>query len=334
MTEIIEHSNGPEREQNVVRVGEADHPVSIKVYQDIYHQVTGRTEQIRKRVFENLLLDYSDLEQLHHKVMQLCDVHRVIARSEVISVFHDKERKEQFTSFARFQAYNANATSPCVSVLLKYHFSLVPAGIQKPQEYVLTFRLSSRVALLEQMDDEAPPFLKGGGYFGYVHESTAELTVDYVDYVIARGFIEAFDEWVKGCTSEPQSNLLNFGRRHSHWLPHIARVLIAGALTWFAWNVAGTLQLEGATAAQWARLILVYAGGGFILVSLISIAAAHMENAIDTFPELSYLKLNRGDEKLIELFKRRKNKVAARFLAGSTTAIVLGIISAKLERLL
>lgn len=227
MNEIVEHPNGGANDAQVVRIGEASNPVSLKTYQDIYHQVTGRTEQIRKRHFDNLLLEYSDLEQLHHKIMQLCDVHRVIARNETISVFHDKERKEQFTSFDRFAAYNANATSPCVSIVLKYNFSLIPAGLQKPQEYVVAVRLISRIALLEQMDDEAPPFLRGGGYFGYVHESTAEVTIDYVDYVIARGFVEATDEWAKGCKSVPQSKFLNFGRRHSYWIPLTFRMILS-----------------------------------------------------------------------------------------------------------
>jgi hypothetical protein len=334
MTEIIEHSNSGQGDGGVVRVGDGDQQVSLKVYQDIYHQVTGRTEQIRKRQFDNLLLEYTDIEQLHHKVMQLCDVHRVVARNETISVFHDRERKEQFTSFTRFQAYNANATSPCVSVVLKYNFSLIPAGIEKPQEYVVLFRLTSRVALVDQLDDEAPPFLRGGAYFGYVHESTAEVTVDYVDYVIARGFLEAFDEWVKGCKSIPQNKLLNFGRRHSHWIPLAARLAIAALITWFCWQALAVLAQTNAPIEQWARLGLLFVGGGFIFVSLISAAASFIERAIVGYPELSYIKLNRGDVKLIEAFSNRRNGAIWRFVVGSLVSIILGILSSKIEKLL
>src|SRR5690606_26886851 len=45
--EIIEH--GDNGNPPSVRVGDGGTLVSAKVYQDIYHQVTGRTEQIRKR---------------------------------------------------------------------------------------------------------------------------------------------------------------------------------------------------------------------------------------------------------------------------------------------
>jgi hypothetical protein len=159
MSEIIEHDDAGNG--RVVRVGQTHTQVSLKVYQDIYHQVTGRTEQIRKRYSDNILAEFSDLEQLHHKISQLCDVHHVVARNETISVFHDKERKELFTSFERFRAYNGNATSPSVNVVLKYNFSIVPAGLERPQEYVVTVRLTSRVAAVKQLEDEAPPFMAG-----------------------------------------------------------------------------------------------------------------------------------------------------------------------------
>ena len=216
LSEIVEHAD--EGNARPVRVGERNVPVSVKVYQDIYHQITGRTEQIRKRYTDNILLEMQDLEQLHHKVMQLCDVHNVVARNETISVFHEKERKEQFTSFDRFQAYNANTASPCVNVVLKYNFSIVPAGLPRPQEYVVTVRLTSRVAMLRQVEEEVPPFMRGR-VIGLIGDNTAEITVEYADYVIARGFIEAFDEWLRGCKSVPKKQWLHVLRRWSHVIP-------------------------------------------------------------------------------------------------------------------
>jgi len=101
MSEIIEHDDAGNG--RVVRVGQTHTQVSLKVYQDIYHQVTGRTEQIRKRYSNNILAEFSDLEQLHHKISQLCDVHHVVARNETISVFHDKERNESPRVLRRLQ---------------------------------------------------------------------------------------------------------------------------------------------------------------------------------------------------------------------------------------
>lgn len=96
MGELIEHSDNGDGNIEVIRVGDAGSPVSLKVYQDVYHQVTGRTEQIRKRYSDHLLVEFSEIEQLHIKIQQLCDMHKIVACNEVISVFHEKERKEQF----------------------------------------------------------------------------------------------------------------------------------------------------------------------------------------------------------------------------------------------
>jgi hypothetical protein len=329
VSELIEHDDSGD--SRVVRIGESQAPVSLKVYQDIYHQVTGRTEQIRKRYSDNLLLDLSELAQLHHKVTQLCDVHRVVARNESISVFHDKERKEQFTSFERFRAYNANTASPSVSVVMTYNFSIIPAGLQRPQEYVVTVRLTSRVAATKQMEADAPSFMQGRLY-GFMTGNTAEVTIDYADYVVARGFLEAVDEWVSGCKCTPRSQALRFLRRHSHRIPEIARLIVAAMVVAFGLRAVPEFFGAATPPTVWARFLIVYIGGAFILMSLAHTTAELIEEAIDTYPELSYLKLNKGDEKLIAEASSARPRVVTRFVLGCIGSVVLGIIAAKLEK--
>lgn len=331
MSEIIEHEDAGNG--RLVRVGQTHTQVSLKVYQDIYHQVTGRTEQIRKRYSENILAEFSDLEQLHHKISQLCDVHHVVARNETISVFHEKERKELFTSFERFRAYNGNATSPSVNVVLKYNFSIIPAGLERPQEYVVTVRLTSRIATIKQFESEAPPFMRGR-FFGYMAGNVAEVTVDYADYVVARGFLEAFDEWILGCKSTSKSKALQVIRQHSHRIPEIAQLSVAAVIVGFALQSIPSLFGASVPPATVARFVVIFAGGSYILLSLVRASAELIEEAIDTYPELSYLKLNKGDEKLIEEASSAKKGIWLRLTLGSLGSIALGIISSKLEKLM
>lgn len=333
MSKLIEHSDNGNNGEREIRLGATAPPVSIKVYQDIYHQVTGRTEQIRQRYSDNLLLEFAELEQLHHKVMQLCDVHHVVAHNEVISVFHDKERKEQFTSFERFRAYNANASSPSVNVVLKYNFSIIPAGLQRPQEYVVTIRLSSRAAIVQQMERDSPPFMRGR-FFSYLTDNTAEVTVEYSDYVIARGFLEAFDEWIKGCRTTPKKAWLTALRRWSHLIPHFMRIGIMLLLAGFALKAIPEFFGASFSADMGARFFVVYSAATYIFISLTGAGGELIEDAIDSYPVLSYLKLNRGDMNLIEEFQRRKTKVILQFIGGAVLSITLGIISSKLETLI
>lgn len=208
MSEIIQHSDdGAQSVQ--VGDGQESSVIPIKVYQHIYHQITGRTEQIKKTCDDNLMIGIQEIEQLHHKITQLCDVHRIVAKNETVSVFHGQDRKEQFTSFERFLAYNSNSASPTINIVLKYNFAIVVAGLKNPQEYVVTIRLASRVALIKKLKEDAPPFIPGH-FFSAMAGDVAEIKVEYADYVVARGFVEAFDEWVKGCDTDSEPKTINF----------------------------------------------------------------------------------------------------------------------------
>ena len=333
MGNLIEHSDNGDGNVEVIKVGESGSHVSLKVYQDIYHQVTGRTEQIKKRYSDNLLIEFTEIEQLHFKVQQLCDVHKIVACNEVISVFHEKERKEQFTSFERFRAYNANAVSPTVSLVLKYNFSIVPAGLERPQEYAVSVRLTSRVAMLKQIEEEAPPFVRAH-FSSFVALNTAEVTIDYADYVIARGFLEAFDEWLQGCKKASPIALLNPLRRLSGYIPGAGKLVAGALISWFAFQSVPTYFTASTQPDIWARFFVVYAGGALLLVPLMGAIGSLIEEAIDSYPVLSYLKLNKGDINLIDEFGRRKRFVILKLALSSVSTVALGIISAKLEKLL
>ena len=327
MSNIIEHDgNGSVR---TVQVGDSGSSVSAKVYQDIYHQVTGRTEQIRKRYSQNLLIEFSEIEQLHHKIMQLCDVHNIVANNEVVSVFHEKERKDQFTSFERFKAYNSNTSSPSVNLVLKYNFSIIPAGLNRPQEYVVNIRLSSRVAIINQMEADAPSFMKGR-MLRFLTENTAEVTVDYVDYVIARGFLESFDEWVRGCKTEQENSWLLFLKQWSHFIPELVKFFVATVIIFYAFSSVPDFFTNSPDPQVWARFFIVFGGSFYLMMIMVGRSGSIVENALNSFSTISYLNLNKGDQKLIDDFKRRKNKIFLKFVFGCVITVLLGFMSSQL----
>lgn len=328
-SELIEHSD--EANLNLIGVGDSSRIVSIKDYQDIYHQVTGRTEQIRKRAPELLLIDFSEVEQLHTKINQLCDVHNVIAKNLTVSIFHEKERKEQFTSFERFRTYNSNTTSPTVILVLKYNFSILPSGIQRAQEYTVTIRLTSRATLLNQMEEESPPFIRGH-MLKYISEPAAQITVDYVDYIVARGFVESFEEWVKGCKFTPKNKLIEKAQEYSHFIPPLMRILSVALVTYFALKAIPEHFVEGKPIEVLARFVVIFLSGTVILSSLASFLGARIERAIDSYPMLSYIQLNKGDQRMINGFGKERNSVTWSFLWYCLLNIILAIVATKLEK--
>jgi hypothetical protein len=332
MTQIIENDGETIKPIPLLKVGDGVSQVTMKVYQDVYHQVTGWTEQISRRYKEHLLLGLADLQQLNYKISQLCDIHDIVASNEVVTIFYEKERKEQFTSFERFKLYNANATSPSISVVLKYNFSILLSGRPKPQEYVVTIRLNSRIALMKQMDEnDGPQFMRS-----YVlnNISTADISVDYTDYVVARGFIEAFDEWIKGTKKSRRNALLTFLAPRSHYIPNVLSVIGAFLLTFFALQAIPSLSSDGFYVQTWARFLVIYGGGAYICISLLALAGSLLEQSIDNYPTLSYLNLNNGNNHLIEDFNSQRTPIFQKFIGGCLLAIILGITASKLERLI
>jgi hypothetical protein len=329
MSDTIEQ--GDNNNEGLVRIGQEQPPVSLKVYQAIYHQITGKTQQIRQSYSDNLLVGFSDLEELHHKVMQLCDVHHVVASNATFSVFHDKERKGVYTSFDSFRTYSASTTSPTTTIVFKYHFSITPAGLKQPQEYVVTIRLISRLATIRQMEEEAPPFMRGR-LFGYLTRNVAEVTVDHADYVIARGFIEALGEWVKGCRATPKSALLHILRQHSHRIPVFAQLCVAMVMLVFAIQALPEIFSANSTPATHARFFIILLGGAYIVLTLVRLLAQLIEQTIDSYPVLSYLQLNKGDEKLIAEAVSEKSRAWLRLVLFPLAEVALGIVAAKLEK--
>jgi hypothetical protein len=261
---------------------------------------------------------------------QLCDVHEIVASNEIVAVFHEKERKEQFTSFERFHAYNSNTASPTVSVVLKYNFSILLPGLTRPQEYAVTIRLSSRVAIMRQLQEETPLFIRGRIY-GFMTGHTAEVKVEYADYVIARAFLEAFDEWIKGCYKSPGRKSARWLQRHSHTLPQIGRVSIGIATIYFALSALPSLIVDKTTTEELLRFAIVFVGGFHILMWLAWSTFKTLEETIDSYTEISYLDLNRGDKNLIEEFWRSNWCVYVKAGLSIFGALLIGVVSNKLS---
>jgi hypothetical protein len=328
MSELIEYND----KENVIIIGNEQSPISLKVYQDIYHQITGRTEKISQRYSDNILLDFSEIEQLHYKIMQLCDVHTVIANNEIISVFHEKERKEEFTSFERFKKYNSNATKPTISVVLRYNFSIILPDRKQPQEYIITIKLISRVTMLQAMEEDIPPFLRGR-LVGFADQHTAEVSVEYADYIVARSYLEAFDEWIEGCNSKPNNKIIDLAQAYSYFIPKALKLLMSSVLIYYCLQSVPTF-LANTSPQDWGRFFVIFGGAFYFVVAISETSGRIIEKSIDSIQLMSYLKLNKGDEKLISKFSDRNKSTIFRFIGGCVLTIILGIISSELSVLI
>ena len=85
---------------------------------------------------------------------------------------------------------------------------------------------------------------------------------------------------------------------------------------------------------QWARFTVIYLGGAYILLAIASRVGNILENLIDSVGALSYIKINKGDEKVIAEYEKRNSQILRKFVINLVITVVLGIVSAKLEKLI
>ncbi len=285
--------------------------VSIQVLQGIYHELTGKTEDVSKSYSEPFQTSLSDFEQLNYRITQCCEQYNVKAENCSVKVFYVNDTQETFSSFERFAAFNIGTTSAVESVLVTYNLLIILPKADKPQSYTLSVRLASRIAVERQMRDQMPfhipKVLRSMG------NRTAVVNVKYVDYAVARSLLNTVDQWFDGLSKAETSRLWSYLTKRSHLLPIVSRYVVGGAVAYLIYSASGRFIPSEATLHHLAVFSLWAFVGIFAAYRLAHHLGSAAEDSLDRWSQLSYLSLTAGDRNLIrEASKANKsNSIAA-----------------------
>ncbi|HUD58044.1 MAG TPA: hypothetical protein VMQ99_00955 [Acetobacteraceae bacterium] len=161
--------------------------------QQIYAELTGKSESISSYYDDPIRLSLDDVELLHHKIVQTWEQYHVTSSSCSFTVYHQKETKNEFNSFDRFKLQIGGGGDAVESLFIKYDFLVIPPNVFKAQTYSISIRLVSRLAVERR--------LRRGGFFSVpsfirkMAHHTGSVEVTYVDYSIARALRTTVDEW-------------------------------------------------------------------------------------------------------------------------------------------
>lgn len=128
------------------------------------------------------------------RTLQTCEQYQIKALTTELKIYYIDDTSDTFSSFERFKTFNAGADSSVESVLFKYNFLILLPKTKQPQSYTITIRVASRVAINKKIDSasfEIPKILK------VIGTRNAIVTIEYVDYVVARTFLNIIDGWFK-----------------------------------------------------------------------------------------------------------------------------------------
>ena len=147
--------------------------------------------------------------------------------------------------------------------------------------------------------------------------------------------MEAFDEWIKGAESEKANKALLIAQRHSHFIPrYFPAIMVIAVATTALKSIPFVLAESASDTQDLARFLVVFGAGTMLLSTLASSVGQVLESAIGSAGPVSFLKLNKGDERLIRNYAKRKTQIVLRFIFGCALTVVLGIASAKISLLL
>ena len=292
--------------------------VSVQVLQSIYHELTGKSEEISKNYSDSFQIQHKDFEQLNHRFEQCCEQYNIKSNNCSVKVYFVDDTQETFSSFERFRAFNSGSSSSVESVLVTYNFLILLPKLNQPQSYSLSIRLASRIAIEKKMDEEMPFHMPK--IWRTMGGRTAVVSVKYIDYVVARNILGIVDEWFKTLPRSGTSKLWEAVRKRSDYLPLVTRYTAGLIVSFYIFFALPNYISPTATLLQLAQVTLA---SGIVIFAAYRLAhhlGSAAEDSLDRWSELSYVCLTAGDSKAID-FAKKKN-------SGSIWAALLKLIGA------
>ncbi|MEQ1486253.1 hypothetical protein [Methyloglobulus sp.] len=298
--------------------------VSLQVLQDIYHELTGKNEEVSKSYDSSFQIEHSDFEQLNHRITQTCEQYQISSTNCSVKIYYINDTQETFSSFEKFSQFNSGSTSCVESVLLTYNFLILLPRINQPQSYTLTVRVASRITIENKMKEDVVFLPK---IFRMMRGRVGVVTVKYIDYAVARNILNVVDEWFNTLRSVKISPTLDFIRKRSSYLPLIARYTAVGVITFLIFLNLSKLLPENASIPDLGRFWLFSSFALFASYKLAHHLGSAAEDSLDNWSPLSYVSLTSGDKKVIEEAKNDNVKTIILALIKFISSLSVSVIA-------
>ena len=286
-------------------IGADSNRVSIQLIQEIFREINGKNEALSESFSKPYQIEFSDIENLYHKIKQSTVQFNIIVDSFSAVIYHVNDQKDEFRSFDSLSFHKAGSSSPVESIFLKFDFLILLPKTRKNQTYSVSVRVLSRVALEKKFSADlfSGPSAR---IFRIMGHRTAFSKIEYVDYSVARNINSVITEWFSALHYGNENKIISYLQKKSHHIPKGTKffgVLMASVFGYLEFvdympNHDGDLTYFGASTLS--IFVIIYSS--FVLFGW---CGEFIENSIDSWSPLSYLNFNKGDEIEIKKYKRR-----------------------------
>ncbi|MFK0334999.1 hypothetical protein ACIQUB_28200 [Rhizobium sp. NPDC090275] len=208
---------------------------------------------------------------------------------------------------------------------MEYNILILLPQIQEPQNYKIEIDIHSRAALIKRASTQMGP---SAMIFRILANQTGDVRISYVDYNVSLNFMIAIDHWFEGLQREKDNKALSFLKQYSHNFSFIFKYMTVTCFLLFCY-FSTYPSASGSLAALSKYGVFVF-GLTYILGGFAAKLGDWVERSVDSMNVLSYVRLNRGDENLIEETRRQNRSSFLRVLVGLGFAIGVNILSSYL----
>lgn len=114
----------------------------------------------------------------------------------------------------------------------------------------------------------------------------------------------------------------------SHYIPKFTKYILSGIALYLIIDYLSIfLPANTTNLNQLARFLILAFSILFIAFQLANFLGTISENSIDNFTELSYIKLNKGNEKEIKAAKCANQNYILKAIGGFVTTLFFGVLS-------
>jgi hypothetical protein len=320
------HSHADLAPHSTVHIGGAQ--ITLQQLQQIYSELTGKSESISKYYDDPIHLTLDDIELIHHRLIQTWEQYQLVSSTSSFTVYYLRNTKDQFNTFDRLKLQIGGGSEPVESILLKYEFLILLRNLVKPQPYTVSIRVVSRLALEKRMREGIGSPFTLPRFIRLMGQSTASVEITYVDYAVARNFLSVIDDWLRTIPRSQENKTIKFLQSYSHWIPRIGRFVAVIVVTLIVLSILPHfITQEENSFLRLAKFLLWSALGTYVAYTLAGWSAFFAEMAIDSWSEISYIKLNRGDEIEIAKNQRENRHHLLRGVCGGLGTIGVDIVA-------
>ncbi|MBY3220280.1 hypothetical protein [Rhizobium laguerreae] len=238
-------------------------------------------------------------------------------------VYHSNESKEQFSSFDRFRGYNKSSLNPVENIHIEYNILILLPHIRDPQNYKIEIDIHSRAALINRATKQIGP---GGMLFRILANQTGEIKISYVDYNVSLNFMIAIEQWFQGLRLEKESVSLRLLKKHSHHFSFLFKYISVSAFLLMNYNFV-LPRFNTESIRDFMGYAIFIFGFAYVLGGCAAKIGDFVEQSVDSINPLSFVSLNRGDDKLATETRQQNRGGSISAIVGVAVAVVVNVFS-------